>query len=188
MLQKSSNSRIGKVWLAPVFVGFWLASLVHAAFTTTVPVSERLAGDVAVSNFPVALALEEFRLLLTEPQVLFLGPERIGLRVAFQAYDHRPAQGVAISETGQAMLSGRVAYDAGAGEVLLHDPRLEQLNFDRDNAVTRQFTDLLRAAWSDRVSNPMRSTLPPHPYLQPFKANITDILYDGSHISLVLAY
>ena len=178
-----------KVWFVSVCAGLWLlAAAVHAAFTTTVPVSEQMAGDLAVSNFPLALALGEFKLLLTEPQVLFMGPERIGLGVSFQAYDHRPAQGIAVSETGRAMLSGRVAYDAAAREVLLHDPRLEQLVFDRDNSVTRQLSSQLQAAWSDRVSNPMRSELPPHPYLQPFKSNIVDIRYDGSHISLVLAY
>jgi len=187
-MSQQFSRRYRRAWLASVFIGLGLAGLVHAAFTTAVPVSEQLAGDMAVSNFPVGLALEDFKLLLSDPQVRFLGPERIGLGVAFQAYDHRPAEGIAVSETGRAMLSGRVAYDASARQVLLHDPLLERLEFDRDNAVTRQFAGQLQTAWSERVTNPIRSELPPHPYLQPFKANIADIRYDGSHISLVLVY
>ncbi|RLQ21767.1 hypothetical protein DWB85_10795 [Seongchinamella sediminis] len=171
-----------------LLAGLCLTGAVYAAFTTTVPVSEQLAGDVAVSSFPVAVAVDEFKLLLTEPQVMFLDAERIGLGVRLQAYDHRPAEGIAVSETGRAMLSGRVAWDAGSREVVLHEPLLEQLVFDRENSVTRQFSGLLQAEWSQRVSKPIRSQLPPHPYLQPFRGNIADIRYDGRHISLVLVY
>lgn len=174
--------------LAALLAGLWLSALVHAAFTTTVPVSEELAGDVAVSSFPLALALDDFKLLLTEPQVMFLTPQRIGLGLSFQAYDHRPAEGIALSETGRAMLSGRVDFDASTREVLLHEPELERLEFDRDNATARRFAKQLQAAWSQGVSNPLRSALPPHPYLQAFRASISDIRYDGSHISLVLVY
>ena len=166
-----------QLWLAIIVFGFCCVMPARAGFSTTVPVTEASASNIAVSNFPLALALDQLRLLLTEPQVEFLTPTRIGIRVNFQAYDHRPEEGIALSETGLAMLSGRVAYDRQAREILLHDARLEELAFDRDTETARQFTGLLRSAWSEKVANPIRSALPPHPYLQPFKDNIDDILY-----------
>lgn len=177
----------------PVWLGVALAMMVvvdsaHSAFNTTVPVSEQSASSIAVSLFPVAVALERANLFLTNPQVLFLDRQRIAIRASFQAYDHRPDEGVALSETGLAMLSGRVAYDRAARQVLLHDARVERLAFDRDNDTTRHFSRLLLRAWSQEVPNPIRTGLPPHPYLTPIKDNIDNILYDGTHISLVLVY
>ena len=175
-------------WLAIIVCGFCSVMPARAGFSTTVPVTEASASNIAVANFPLALALDQVKVLLTEPQVKFLTPTRIGIRVNFQAYDHRPEKSIALSETGLAMLSGRVAYDRQSREVLLHDARLEELAFDRDNETARKFTGLLQSAWSEKVSNPIRSALPPHPYLQPFKDNIDNILYDGSHVNFVLVY
>lgn len=175
-------------WLAVIAFALCSAVPARAGFSTTVPVTEASASNIAVSNFPISLALDQVKLLLTEPQVKFLTPTRIGIRVNFQAYDHRPEAGIALSETGLAMFSGRVTYDRQARQVLLHDARLEELVFDRKTETARQFSSLLRLAWSENASDPIRTELPPHPYLQPFKENIDNILYDGHHISFVLVY
>lgn len=175
-------------WLIPVLAGLLLLNTAHAAFNTAVPVSEESASSIAVSLFPVSLKLERTNLFLTSPQVVFMDSERIGIRAAIQAYDHRPAENVAISETGRAMLSGRVSYDRTTRQVLLHDARVEKLEFDRANAATRRFSRELQSAWSKQVKNPIRTELPPHPYLAPFRNNIDNIAYDGKQISLVLVY
>ena len=175
-------------WLIPVLAGFLLLNTAHAAINTTVPVSEESASSIAVSLFPVSLKLERTNLFLTSPQVVFMNSERIGIRAILQAYDHRPADGVAISETGRAMLSGRVSYDRTTRQVLLHDARVEQLDFDRANAATQRFSHELQSAWSTQVTNPIRADLPPHPYLAPFRNNIDNIADDGKQISLVLVY
>lgn len=175
-------------WLTAALAALTLAGAARAAFNTTVPITEESASSIAVSLFPVALTLEQTNLFLTNPQVMFLDSERIGVRAALQAYDHRPDEGIAISETGRAMLSGRVSYDRVTRQVLLHDARVEQLDFDRHSAATQRFSRELRAAWSAQVTNPIRTDLPPHPYLMPFRDNIDDIRYDGTHISLVLVY
>lgn len=141
-----------------------------------------------MSLFPVALKLDQANLFLTDPQVLFLDSERVGIRMTFQAYDHRPEQGIALSETGLAMLSARVSYDRKTRQVLLHEARLEQMDFDRANATAKHFSRMLRAAWAEKATDPIRSELPPHPYLIPFQNNIDNIIYDGRNISLVLAY
>jgi hypothetical protein len=172
----------------PVLTALLLMNAARAAINTTVPVSEESASSIAVSLFPVALKLEQTNLFLTNPQVVFMDNERIGIRASLQAYDHRPEQGIAISETGKAMLSGRVSYDRNTSQVLLHDARVEVLAFDRANAATRRFSRELEAAWSTQVKNPIRTELPPHPYLVPFRNNIDQIVYDGNHIGLVLVY
>ncbi len=183
-----TRAQLRTLWPMVLFAAIMLAGAARAAFNTTVPVTEESASSIAVSLFPVALTLEQTNLFLTNPQVLYLDSERIGIRAALQAYDHRPEQGIAISETGTAMLSGRVSYDRAARQVLLHDARVEQLDFDRRNAAAQRFSRELQAAWNAQVTNPIRTDLPPHPYLLPFRDNIDDIRYDGRHISLVLVY
>lgn len=180
--------KLYRAWLLPLLAGLALTGASQAAFNTAVPVSEQTASELAASLFPVSVKLEQANLFLTAPRVLFIDSSRIGIRATFQAYDHRPDEGVALSETGLATLSGRVSWDRNAREVLLHDPRIEQLAFDRDNGATRHFSQVLADAWSGQVTNPIRSALPPHPYLTPFRDNIGDILYDGVHLSLVLVY
>ena len=172
-------------WLAALAL---IAVVASAAITTTVPVTEESASNIAVSMFPVSLKLDKTNLFLTEPQIVFVDRERIAITTRLQAYDHRPEDGVALSETGSGTLSGRVSYDRASREVILHDPVLEQLQFDRKNPTTDQFARELRDAWSEITEEPIRSELPPHPYIATFREHIDDILYDGKHISLVLVY
>ena len=71
-----------------------------AGIGTTVPISVELASAMSSSLFPVALDLEPSHVFLTQPQLVFLDEKRIGLTTRFQIYDHRPEQGIALSETG----------------------------------------------------------------------------------------
>ncbi|MEZ5504296.1 MAG: hypothetical protein R3E50_17170 [Halioglobus sp.] len=178
--------------LALAFVVLALALLtgverVYAA-PTTVPISDKLATSIAADLFPVTVKLDQGNLFLTNPAVLFLGQERIGMQVRFQAYDYRPEQNVAISETGEATISGKIGYDLGTRQVLLYDPRIDRLAFDQKNAATQGFSDTIKAAWRAQVTNPLRAALPPHPYLLPFRNNIQSLSYDGTAINLTLSY
>jgi hypothetical protein len=155
---------------------------------TTVPISAELSTSIAGDLFPVTVKLSKGNLFLTEPAVLFLDKGRIGMQVRFQAYDHRPAQNVAISEMGRAVFSGKLGYDPGTRQILLHDPRIDKLEFDQKNEATQRFLTQLKEAWSMQVTNPIRSELPPHPYLLPFKDNIQDLSYDGKNINLTMSY
>jgi len=159
-----------------------------AAFDTVVPISAELATGIAGDLFPVTLKLSQGNVFLTAPQLLFSDPARISLQVRFQAYDHRPQQNIAISETGHAVISGRLGYDRGTRQVLLYDARIDKLQFDNNNAVTERLSGQLQTAWSSRVTNPIRADVPPHPYLMPFKNNIQGLSYDGKNISLTLSY
>ena len=159
-----------------------------SAATTTVPISAELGNSIAADLFPVTIKLTPGNVFLTEPRLLFLDQGRIGMQVRFQAYDHRPAQGIAISEVGNATFSGRVGYDPGTRQILLHEPKIDKLEFDRKNEVTRRFLAQLKSAWSTQVTNPIRAELPPHPYLIPFKNNIQDLAYDGKNINLTISY
>jgi hypothetical protein len=165
-----------------------VSGIVYAAAVTTVPISAELSTSIAGDLFPVTVKLTKGNLFLTEPVVLFLDKERIGMQVRFQAYDHRPAQGVAISEMGRGVFSGKIGYDLATRQVLLHDPRIDKLKFDQNSEVTQSFLTQLRAAWSMQVTNPIRSELPPHPYIIPFKNNIQDLSYDGKYINLAISY
>jgi len=105
-----------------------------------------------------------------------------------QAYDYRPAEAIAISEKGRAFVTGKPGFDPETRELLLYDPHLDTLEFDRNNTLTQRLYGEVQAAWSGQVTNPIRSALPPHPYLLPFRNYLTDLLYDGKNINLVIRY
>lgn len=160
----------------------------HAVVSTTVPISAELGTSIAGDLFPVTIKLSPGNLFLTEPILLFLDQGRVGIQVRFQAYDHRPQLGIAISEMGRAHFSGTLDFDPVKRQVLLHDPRIDKLEFDKKNDVTQRVLAQLRAAWSAQVTNPIRSEIPPHPYLVPFRNNIQDLSYDGKNIILTMSY
>jgi hypothetical protein len=165
-----------------------ISGTAHSASETTVPISAELSTSIAGDLFPVTVKLSAGNLFLTEPVVLFLENGRIGMQARFQAYDHRPAQGVAISEMGRAAISGKIGYNLGTRQILLHDPMIEKLEFDRKNAVTQRFLAQMNEAWSMQITNPIRAELPPHPYLIPFRNNVQDLSYDGKNINLIISY
>ncbi len=172
---------------AGFLVSMWAASGL-AAVATRVPVSAGLATGIAADLFPVSLKLAEGTLFLTNPVVLFLENGRVAVSLRFQAFDHRPAEGIAISEMGQATFSGVPGYDSDARKVLLLEPKIDSLAFDRGNDATQAFLQQIHAAWSAQVTNPVRVEMPSHPYLLPLRNNIQDITYDGRNILLTLSY
>lgn len=155
---------------------------------TSVPISAGLATGIAADLFPVTVKLSQANLFLTNPVALFLDDGRIAMQVRFQAYDHRPAQGIAISEMGQATFSGILGYDSGTRKILLTDPAIEALDFDQENAVTQHLLSEMNTTWSAQVTNPIRAEIPPHPYLLPFANNIQNLSYNGKNIILTLSY
>jgi hypothetical protein len=159
-----------------------------AGLGTALPISAELGTSIAREQFPVTIALPKARLFLTEPTLLFLDQKRIGIQVRFQAYDHRPLDGVAISETGHAAFSGELDYDPAERKILLHKPRIDRLQFDRKNTVAQGLQRELQAAWSAQITDPMRSALPPHPYLLPFREHIQDLSYNGENIVISVNY
>ncbi len=152
------------------------------------PISAELSTSIAGDLFPVTVKLTRGNLFLTEPVVLFRDKGRIGMQVRFQAYDHRPAQGVAISEMGRGVFSGKIGYDLATRQILLYDPEIDKLDFDRKSEITQRMLTQLKDAWNTQVTNPIRAELPPHPYLIPFKNNIQDLSYDGKNINLTISY
>jgi hypothetical protein len=165
-----------------------IAPKTYAAVSTDIPVSAELGTSIAADLFPITLKLPKGNLFLTNPMLLFLDKGRIGMQVRIQAYDHRPTQSVAISELGHAVFSGKLDYDPGPQQILFYDPKIDKLEFDRKNTVTERLMTELNAAWSAQVTNPIRSELPPHPYLLPFKKNIQGLAYDGKSINLTIFY
>lgn len=159
-----------------------------AGLSTTLPISAELGTSIAREQFPVTVSLATARLFLTEPRLMFIDQERIGVHVRFQAYDHRPEAGVAISETGYATFSGKLDYDPTQRKILLHEPRIDNLQFDRDNVDAKGLREELQGAWSAQITNPMRSDLPNHPYLLPFRENIEDLSFDGENIVISVNY
>jgi len=164
------------------------AAPAYSGIGTTVPISAELGTSIAGDNFPLTVKIGKGSLFLTDPTVLFIDDKRIGMQVRFQAYDHRPAEGIAVSEMGRAQFSGELDYDPGARQILLHEPKIDKLEFDRDNAATKRLLSQLEATWSAQVKNPIRSELPQHPYVLPFKENVQDLSYDGNSINLTIFY
>ena len=157
-----------------------------AGFGTTVPISVELASAMSGSLFPIALELEPSHVFLTQPQLVFLDEKRIGMVTRFQIYDHRPKLGIALSETGQLFVTGELDYDTQNRLIMLRQPKLEKLEFDRQNKAAKQFTREIKNAWSTLITDPIQSEIPPHPYLSPLKDYLQDLSYDGTSIYLQL--
>ncbi|MEH6634420.1 MAG: hypothetical protein V7700_02830 [Halioglobus sp.] len=181
-------SRAKMLFAMATFALVMMTGKADAAFETTVPVSAELGTSIAGNLFPVTVKLSNGSLFLTDPYLLFIDNKRIAIRVRFQAYDHRPAQSIAISETGIALLSGRVGYDPDARQILLHDPTMDSFEFDHDSDVTQRFLAEVNALWVAQVTNPIRSEIPPHAYIYPFRDYIQDVSYNGKNINLKILY
>lgn len=169
-----------------LLIGGGLPSL--SAVETSVPISAETGTSIAGELFPVTVKIAESNLYLSDPQLQFIDSRRIGLRLRLQAYDHRPEKGIAISEMGRAYVSGELDFDPVTRELLLHNPRLDTLDFERQGEVARRLSSDIRTAWAEQVTNPVRSELPPHPYLIPFRNNLQDILYNGKTLTLVMGF
>ena len=159
-----------------------------AAINSIVPISAELATSIAGNLFPVGLELNTGNLLITEPEVVFVDSERLSLKVRVQAYYHRPDQGIAISEMGWAKISGGLDFDPEARQILLHNPSIDALEFDRQNKASRGFRSDIAENWSNQVTNPMRTDIPPHPYIIMFKDSISNVSYNGQNINIEIVY
>ncbi|MFT6955717.1 MAG: hypothetical protein ACJAYC_000718 [Halieaceae bacterium] len=159
-----------------------------AAIDSVVPISERLATSIVSKLFPAALELTTGNLLVTEPEVVFIDRERLALKARFQAYDHRPDQGIAVSEMGWVQISGGLDFDPLTRQILLHNPSIDALNFDRQNAASASFRSDISNNWSAQMTNPMRADIPPHPYVVLIKDTINSVSYDGQNINVQIVY
>jgi hypothetical protein len=155
---------------------------------TSLPVSAELGTSIAREQFPLTVQMVSARLFLTNPTLHYIDTRRIGLEARFQAYDHRPEAGVAVSETGRAVFSGELDYDPATRHILLYRAKIDELRFDRNNADSRRLAQEVRTTWSEQISDPLRAKLPNHPYLLPFRDNINDIAYDGRQITISVLY
>ena len=181
-----------KNWLFPACALLLAAAMLsargYAGFGTTVPVSAETATNIARSLFPVSLKSGTENLFLTDPVVIFIDDRRIGLQARLQVYDHRPEQGIAISEEAQAQVSGEVGYDPKTRQILLYEPRIDQLVFDNANDLTRRLHAAVLAAWEAQVTNPIHAEVPPHPFIAPFKEGIQDVTYEKRSIFIQVWY
>jgi len=160
----------------------------RAGFATTVPVSAATATSVAGSLFPVSLAVGTRNVFMTDPEVVYIDDRRVGLQLRFQAYENTPEAGIAISETGRALISGEVGYDGRAKQILLYEAKVDRLDFDAETDLTRQLRSEILAAWQANLTNPIRAELPPHPFILPFKEGIQDVSYEKRSIFIQVYY
>jgi hypothetical protein len=179
---------ISALVLFTIMASTLLRNPASAAISSVVPISQELASRIAEKLFPAGLELNTGNLLMTEPEVVFVDSERLALKVRIQAYYHRPDQGIAISEMGWAQISGGVDFDPKTRQILLHNPSIDTLDFDRKNDASRDFHSDISENWLNQVTNPMRTDIPPHPYIILFKDNIRSVTYDGQNISVEIAY
>ena len=174
--------------LLTIIASTLLRSPASAAINSVVPISAELTTSIAGKLFPAGLKLNTGNLLITEPEVIFVDSERLALKVRIQAYYHRPNQDIAISEMGRAQISGGLDFDPETRQILLHNPSIDTLDFDRQNEASRDFRSDISENWLNQVPNPMRIDIPPHPYIILFKDNIRSVTYDGQNINVVIAY
>jgi hypothetical protein len=81
-----------------------------------------------------------------------------------------------------------VGYDPKTRQILLYEPRIDKLDFDNASDLTRRLHAAVLAAWAAQVTNPIRSELPPHPFIAPFKEGIQDVTYDKRGIFIQVWY
>tara|TARA_R110001599_G_C12277382_1_gene663213 strand:+ start:5828 stop:6391 length:564 start_codon:yes stop_codon:yes gene_type:complete len=180
--------RLGAGCFLAIITGLLPGVVATAGFATTVPVSADSATSIARSLFPISVASGTGTLFLTDPTVVFIDDRRLGLKVHFQAYENRPEMGIAISEKGQALVSGEVGYDPASKQVLLYNASIDELVFDSESAVTQRLRADIQSAWKAQFSNPIRADLPPHPLILPFRDGIQDVNYDRRSIYVQVVY
>jgi len=180
--------RIANLLKASIGASLVYTSLAHPAFDTSFEVSSEMGNRLVADEFPLTLDLEPERLFITQPTLIFLDKKRLGISVRFQAYDHRPAAMVAISEDGSARFSGEPGFDPVTSQFLLHNPKLDSLEFDRDTPEARRLSEKIEKAWQEQVSNPLQAEIPSYSYIEPFKDSINNISYDGETIKLHISY
>ncbi|NND66424.1 MAG: hypothetical protein HKN19_02445, partial [Halioglobus sp.] len=108
---------IGSCYLA-------LSIAAYAAIGARVPISADTATAMAGSAFPLTVTMERGKVFLTEPKVSFTDAQTISLQVRLHVYDHRPAEGVALSEMAHAVVTAQPDYDRGKRQILLKNPQL----------------------------------------------------------------
>ena len=89
---------------------------------------------------------------------------------------------------GWAKISGGLDFDPEARQILLHNPSIDALEFDRQNKASRGFSSDIAENWSNQVTNPMRTDIPPHPYIIMFKDSISNVSYNGQNINIEIVY
>jgi hypothetical protein len=159
-----------------------------SATNSVVPISQGLATSIAGKLFPAGVDLNTGNLRITEPEVVFVDHERLALKVRIQAYYHRPDRGIAISEMGWAKISGGLDFDPKTRQILLHNPSIDSLEFDRQNKASREFRSDISESWLNQMTNPIRTDIPQHPYTILFKDNISSVTYDGQNINVEITY
>jgi hypothetical protein len=187
-MMKVNCQSLQTVFLLVAVAALLPAGSATAGFATTVPLSADSATNIARSFFPVSLVAGTGNLLLTNPAVVFIDDRRLGLRVRFQAYENRPEKGIAISEEGQAMVSGEVGYDLENKQVLLYEAKVDELVFDTESNATERLRADILSMWQAQVTNPIRADLPPHPLILPFKDGIQDVTYEKRSIFIQVFY
>jgi hypothetical protein len=179
---------ISALALFTIIASMLLRNPALAAINSVVPISQELATSIAGQLFPAGLDLNTGNLLITGPKVVFVDSKRLALKVRIQAYYHSPDQGIAISEMGWAEISGGLDFDPETRQILLHNPSIDTLEFDRENEASRDFHSDISENWLDQIANPIRTDIPPHPYIILFRDSIRNITYDGQNINVVIAY
>jgi hypothetical protein len=179
---------ISALALFTIIASTFIRSPASAAINSVVPISQELATSIAGKLFPAGLDLNTGNLLITKPEMVFVDSERLALKVRIQAYYHRPDQGIAISEMGWAQISGGLDFDPETRQILLHNPSIDTLDFDRQNEASRDFHSDIFENWQKQVPNPMRTDIPPHPYIILFRDSIKNVTYDGQNINVEIAY
>jgi hypothetical protein len=174
--------------LITIIASTLLRNPAFSAINSVVPVSQALATSIASNLFPVGLELNTGNLLVTAPEVIFVNTERLALKVKIQAYYHRAKQDIAISEMGWAQISGELDFDAETRQILLKNPSIDSLSFDRKNKASENFHTDISDNWLSQVTNPMRTDIPAHPYIILFKDNIKNVTYDGQNINIEIVY
>jgi hypothetical protein len=86
------------------------------------------------------------------------------------------------------VVSGEVGYDRKTRQILLYEPRIDKLVFDKPSDVTRRLHAEVQAAWEAQVTNPIRAEVPPHPFIAPFKDGIQDVTYEKRSIFIQVWY
>ena len=167
---------------------FVLSSPSYSAIPATLSISEIQGTSIARDVFPLTLKLSQGNVYLTEPKLIFMTNSRVGVQVRLQAYDHRPVDGIAISEVGNALFSGILGFDPVTREVLVYQARIDELKFDRSNEFTRRFSGEIDDSWREQIKDPIRTAIPANAYTLPIKDNIQSLSYTGRAIEILVVY
>ncbi len=161
------------------------SAICNAQAVFTVTLSEAMTNTMIAAMFPRQIKIEKSVVYLRNPRIVFMGQERLGLSLDLDARHLQQAQS---ASNGQAMMSGRLNYDAENSKFSLQDPQLETLVMDGQSPDEKKLVKDLEAHWTKSINEPIEIQLPENSPVYAYRTAIKNVTVGSDAINLLVQF